>query len=412
MKRKEGRKGEVELERFHAIKGAAWIAVACSMLLSIEAFAGEKHPKLVTRADNIPVDDFEHATDLYLEGYIQSLLDMNYYECHLIVAVRDHKVYLANIPDNPMLANSIKSFVSEVPGVTAVCERDEINEELKAIREKYTEQPHVNGVWFPQATVLFQPLVADPREPMYYVAYRWGDKVMGRTAIAVALGDDFPLFRWCDVFRWHGDMQIGIQAGIWAVFNFSHVPKESDGSCELMNTDYLLGIPLTYAVDQWSFRLKLYHISSHLGDEFLVDHPNFVHERVNPSYEALELINSYQLDTTWRFYGGPGIILHSDETFSMKTFYLKYGTEARPWGKKFCYMRLFGTPFFAVEVENWQVRHWNFDLFVKVGYEFSKMQGIGRKVRFFAEYHHGYSYEGQFFKERTQYGQFGLSWGF
>lgn len=412
MKGKDDRKGSEAQERFLAIKGAAWIAVACSCLLSAQAFAGTKDPKFLTRTDNIPVDDFEHATDLYLEGYIQALLDMHYYECHLIVTVRDHKVYLANLPKNDMLAHSIKSFVSEVPGVTSVCERDEVTEEQKAIREKYTEQPHVNGVWFPQATVLFQPLVADPREPMYYIAYRTGDKVMGRTAIAVALGDDFPLFRWCDVFRWHGDMQIGIQAGIWAVFNFSHVPDTAHSTSELMNTDYLLGIPLTYAVDQWSFRLKLYHVSAHLGDEFLVDHPSYIDKRVNPSYEALELINSYQLDQTWRFYGGPGIILHSDETFSMKTFYLKYGTEARPWGKKFYYSRLFGTPFFAVELENWQVREWNFDLFVKVGYEFSKMQGIGRKVRLFAEYHHGYSYEGQFYKERTQYGQFGVSWGF
>lgn len=387
----------------------AWLTCMC-MVSGV--YAGEKHPYLLTRADNIPVDDFEHATDMYLEGYIQALVDMHYYECKLIVTVRDHKVYLANLPHNAMLADSIVAFVSEVPGVTCVERRDEITPEQKAVRELYCEQPQVNGVWFPQATVLFQPLVADPREPMYYVAYRFGDKVMGQEAIAVAMGDDFPVFRWCDVFRWHGDMQIGVQAGIWAVFNFHDVPNRADTTCELMNTDYLLGIPLTYAINRWSFRLKLYHISSHLGDEFIVDHPKYVDNRVNPSFEALEFISSYQIDQPVRFYGGPGIILHSDDTFSMKTFYAKYGFEARPWGRKFYYMRLFGTPFFAVHIENWQVRDWNFDLFVMTGYEFSKLQGIGRKIRFFIEYHHGYSYEGQFFKERTQYGQVGFAWGF
>ncbi len=389
----------------------AWLAGM--VMISAGVDAGEKHPYLLTRTDNIPVDDFEHATDAYLEGYIQALVDMHYYECHLVVTVRDHQVYLANLPKNEMLSNSIIAFVQEVPGVQNVQARNEITDEQKAIREKYTEQPHVNGVWFPQSTVLFQPLVADPREPMYYVAYRWGDKVMGKSAVAIALGDDFPLFRWCDVFRWHGDMQIGVQAGIWAVFNFSHVPDDHPGgSCELMNTDYMLSFPLTYAVDRWSFRLKLYHVSGHLGDEFLVDHPDFLDERKNPSYEALEFIPAYQLGQTFRFYGGPGIILHSDQSFNMRTLYAKYGAEARPWGRKFYYSRLFGSPFFIVHMENWQVRHWNPDIFVMAGYEFSKMQGIGRKVRLFAEYHHGYSYEGQFYKKRTQYGQFGLSWGF
>jgi len=388
------------------------IAITCLSVCGVVG-AADKHPKLLTRTDSIPVDDFEHATDAYLEGYIQALVDMHYYECHLIVTVRDHKVCLANLPKNEMLANSIKAFVLDVPGVKCVEARNEFTEEQKAIREKYTEKPQVNGVWFPQATVLFQPLVADPREPMYYVAWRFGDKVMGREAVAVALGDDFPLFRWCDVFRWHGDMQIGIQAGVWAVFNFSDIPKGScNEMCELMNTDYMLCIPLTYAVDRWSFRLKLYHISGHLGDEFLQDHPGFLKKRKNPSFEALEYMGSYQLDQVLRFYGGPGIILHSDDTFNMRTFYVKYGFEARPWGQKFYYNKLFGTPFFILHLENWQVRQFNFDTFVMAGYEFSKLQGIGRKVRFFIEYHHGYSYEGQFFKKRTQYGQLGLSWGF
>jgi hypothetical protein len=55
---------------------------------------------------------------------------------------------------------------------------------------------------------------------------------------------------------------------------------------------------------------------------------------------------------------------------------------------------------------------WNFDGTYRAGYEFSKLQGIGRKFRFYIEYHHGYSYEGQFSKERTHYMQYNLSYGF
>jgi len=378
--------------------------------LNDNALMAKIDSELLTRADALPIENFEDATDPYLEGYIQALLDMHYFEYRVIVAVKDHKVYLSHLPKNELVSNSIVAFVKDLPGVKSVEVKDLTQEEIRQ-KEIYQEKPRVSGIWFPQSTVLFQPLVADPREPTYSGAYRFGDQVIGRRVIAVSLGDDFPIYRWRDVFRWHGDLQIGIEAGVWSVFNFSHVPK-SIGQCELVNSDFEAAIPLTYAYDLWSFRLKLYHISSHLGDEFLVDHPNYLEKRDNPSFEAVEFIGSYQLTGHWRFYGGPGIIGHSDKTFPMKTFYVKYGTELRILGRKLDYHKLYGTPFLAVHLENWQVRNWDLDLFVKLGYEISKLQGVGRKVRLFVDYHHGYSYEGQFFKKRTRYGEVGLSWGF
>jgi hypothetical protein len=329
----------------------------------------------------------------------------------VIVTVKDHNVFLANLPKNELTANSIKSFVKDLPGVVSVKAEDIDPSEIRR-REKYVEQPRVNGVWFPQSTVLFQPLMADPREPYNYMAYRYGDRVIGKQVASVAIGNDFPVFRWRDVFRWHGDLQLGIAGGIWAVFNYSHVPHKNHESCELVNTDYFFGIPLTYAYDRWSFRSKLYHISSHLGDEFIVNNPQYLYLRKNPSYEAIEFLSSYQLSGNLRLYAGPGIIVHSDQSFPMKTFYAKYGAELKLLGKKLYYHQLYGTPFMAIHLENWQVRDWNLDLFVKLGYELSKLQGVGCKMRFYIDYHHGYSYEGQFFLEKTQYGEVGFSWGF
>ncbi|MCX6990076.1 MAG: DUF1207 domain-containing protein [Chlamydiae bacterium] len=368
--------------------------------------------ELLTRADSVPGDDIKSATDPYLEGYIQALVDMHFYEYRVIVTVKDHHVFLSNLPTNELIADSIISFVRDLPGVKSV-EVKNLTEEEKVAKTKYTEQPRVNGIWFPQSSVVFQPLVADPREPTYSAAYRYGDKVIGKQVAAVALGDDFPMFRWRDIFRWHGDMQIGIQGSVWTVFNYWHIPnKPHNESCELVNADYFLGIPLTYGFDKWSFRMRLYHISSHLGDEFIVNHPEYLYKRKNPSYEAIDFITSYQFSGHLRAYGGPGIILHSDQSFPMDTFYVKYGAELRVLGKKLYYHRLYGTPFLALHFENWQVRDWNLDLFIKMGYELSKLQGIGRKMRLFIDYHHGYSYEGQFFLERTQYGEVGFSWGF
>lgn len=370
------------------------------------------HVFLMSRAEAIPDRATEESSDHYLEGYIQALVDMHFYECQVVVLVEKGIVYLYNLPNNSLLANSIIAFVEDFPCVEEVQVVCELTPAQCERRKNYVMQPCISGVWFPQSTVLFQPLVANPREIVYSVAYRAGDRVVGKKAICISMGDDFPVYRWNNVFPWCGDLQIGLDAGIWAPFNFDDVPCKDGTYCELVNTDYLLGLPLSYAVDRWSFRFRPYHISSHLGDEFIVNHPEYLHLRVNPSFEAIDFYVSYQVTKYLRLYAGPGFILHSDRSFPMDNFYVDYGIEYRFLPARFDYHRLYGTWFIAMDVQNWQVRDWNFDFTVKGGYEFSKLAGIGRKMRFYASYHHGYSYEGQFFLERTEYGEFGFSWGF
>jgi hypothetical protein len=126
----------------------------------------------------------------------------------------------------------------------------------------------------------------------------------------------------------------------------------------------------------------------------------------------MELIGSYQFSSGLRVYGGPGWVFQSDPTFRLKPLYVKAGAEIRLFGQKLYYHRLYGTPFLAIHMEGWEQRHWNLDQFYKLGYEISKLQGVGRKMRVYIGYHQGNSYEGQFFNKRTRYGQAGFSWGF
>ena len=316
-------------------------------------------------------------------------------------------------PNNDLLSKSIISFVKDLPGVKSVEVTEVSKQELEA-RKQYVEQPRVSGVWFPQSTVLFAPLVADPRQPTNSAAIRVGDKVCGDICAAVSLGDDFPVFRWINMMRWHGDLQIGIEAGIWSVFNYTNIPhRPRHESCELVNTDFLVGIPLTYAFDQWSFRLRVYHISSHLGDEFLcnIGRTTARSGRIRAWKRSTSLV-LISFQAVLRGYFGPGVVFHSDPSFRIKPLYVQYGVELRILGSKFNYHRLYGTPFFAIHLENWQQRRWDLDMTVKLGYEISKLQGVGRKMRVYVDYHHGFSYEGQFFNKRTEYGEFGFSWGF
>ncbi len=240
--------------------------------------ADSSHVFLMSRGEGIPSEHLQTDCDRYLEGYIQALIDIHFYEHPVVVSVWQNIVYLYNLPKNEMLANSIIAFVRDLPGVCEVRVMDGLTCEEIEEKKPYAREPRVDGVWFPQSTILFAPLVANPRQVTYSAAWRAGDRVVGRKAVSVALGDDFPIFRWRNVLPWCGDMQIGIEAGIWAVFNFEHVPHWCDTYCELVNTDYYLGLPLTYAIDRWLidcvfiiFLATLAMNSSSIAHSFIVE---------------------------------------------------------------------------------------------------------------------------------------------
>jgi len=386
----------------------ALFIIAGSLCAAGEETAASTVAVVLSRRDSIP-EEVKGSSDPYFEGYIQALIDMNYAEYRVIVLVKNHKVWLTNMPSNKMLAHSIVLFVRDIPGVEEVTVLNGVPPEDEELREKYVERPTIRGIWFPQMTELFLPLIADPRAATYSIGWRSGDKVIGVKTIGVSLGDDFPIYRWLDVF-WGGDIQVGIEAGIWSVFNMDPNPNTANGWGELVNTDFYVGIPLTFATGPWSFRLRGYHISSHLGDEYMVDHPDVV--RVNPSVECIDFFTSYQATEAVRVFFGPGLTVHSDPTFKWQPIYLEYGTEARFLGSKFLKQRLYGTCFIALFWRNVQQLDYNFDGTYRAGYEFSKLAGIGRKFRLYVGYHHGYSLEGQFQKLRTHYFEFNMNYGF
>ncbi len=128
------------------------------------------------------------------------------------------------------------------------------------------------GLWFPEDPPLFRPFMADPRQICYSAGWRFNDQVLNKNVIDVSYGDSLPIYRWFDVWPWCGDLQFDVQGALWAVFDPLHE------SSPLIDADYYIGFPLTYAVGNWSFRLRGYHISTHIGDEFLINHLDLIEE--------------------------------------------------------------------------------------------------------------------------------------
>ncbi len=375
--------------------------------------AAEEKTDAQARADALCCGCILWEDDTYMQGYLQALIDLHFLEHRAIVCVEGCTIYVSNLPNNCLVARSIVRFLADFPGVDRVIV-DQNCKKCKPVKHPTPDLDccNIQGIWFPQGNELYPPMIADPRQVLSGAAWRFHDDIIGSRVGAVKFGDPFPIFRWLNVGPCCGDLQLGFEGGAWAIFKFGD-PSLSQGACDgvaLINTDFLAGIPLTYACGCWAFRLRFYHISSHLGDEFLVSMP--VMARVNPSREALDFFASYQMTDAIRVYGGIGVNTRSDCTFTVKPLYFEYGAELRLLGRRNLYQCLYIQPYLAMHIRNWQDLRWRFDGTYQMGIEVSKLQGLGRKARFFVEYHDGFSFEGQFSKMRTEYVSIGLTYGY
>ena len=158
--------------------------------------------------------------------------------------------------------------------------------------------------------------------------------------------------------------------------------------------------------------MRLFHISSHIGDEYLLNHPHF--NRRNPSAETLDFFVSNDLTDEIRLYGGLGWVLDEDESYRYKRFLAEGGCEIRAPGMGFCDRRhnICGRPFYAFHMRYKPDFKRHLDTTHALGYEFGKCCGARKRWRLFLEYHDGYSVEGQFAKEPTNYFSFRISYGY
>lgn len=292
-------------------------------------------------------------------------------------------------------------------GITGVYYNDWISNPADGDIPECCYKCRMCGLWMPELPPLFRPFIADPREVTYSAGWRFNDnKALTQNVIDVSYADSFPIYRWFYVWPWGGDMQVDIEGALWAVFD------PCTESAPLMNADYYVGFPITYAIDYWQFRLRGFHISSHIGDEFLLNHPHF--DRRNPSAEYVDFSVSHDFTDDIRLYGVVGYVIHQDESFKCHRFYSEAGLEMRL--NEFRYLNycqsLYAVPFFAMHFRFRGDYKRHLDSTYVLGYEVGKLSGLHRRMRVYMEYHDGYSSEGQFFKFPTNYFSIRASYGF
>ncbi|HKJ72081.1 MAG TPA: DUF1207 domain-containing protein [Gammaproteobacteria bacterium] len=254
----------------------------------------------------------------------------------------------------------------------------------------------------PQGFV-FEPLLADPKRPRFLVSVlgaRVGD--LHTTVAAVAYGGRYGLVRWPGKHPGDG-WQLNLSGAVFAQFDLK-AP-----SMDLVNADYTLGLPLTYRHGRSSLRLRIYHQSSHLGDEYLLrNHP----ERVNLSYESLEAIFARDIGSV-RAYAGGEYFFHREPS-SFKAGMVHGGLDYRGAEPVVLGWQGGGTYLVAgVDVKAFQHHDWEPAWSLTTGLEFHPTlpgQSRDKYWSLLAVAYKGPSPYGQFFTQEVRY--WGLSMEF
>ena len=257
--------------------------------------------------------------------------------------------------------------------------------------------------FFPQDQI-FCPLIADPKEVRSFVTFLRGrfpsleDPSGEGTSIAsVGLGDSFGMVRWGGPAGGEG-VQLDVIGSIFAQFNVGTL------SNDLINADYVIGAPLTFRRNGFSVRARIYHQSSHLGDEYLLSREDV--ERENLSFESVELLVSQEIGAVRAYAGAERIFRREPETLPAKLFHA--GVELRTGrARKVQWVAGF-------DVKTIELHDWSPALSGRAGLEVGRPgRGghPGRLVTLMLELYGGPSPYGQFFRDDISYLGIGLHFG-
>lgn len=169
-------------------------------------------------------------------------------------------------------------------------------------------------------------------------------------------------------------------------------------STPLHAVDFRFGFPITYGRGPWRVKLGYYHMSSHLGDEYLLANPGA--QRSNYTRDGLVLGTAYYVTDAVRVYGETAWSGWADSA----------GGVAEPWefqfGAEYSPVNFdAGAPFAAINARLLEESNFSGLMVVQTGWQFPQGPS-GHRFRAGGEYSNGRSRQDSFFRESEQ--QLGL----
>ena len=341
----------------------------------------------------------DRVGDAFLTGYLASVLerDLHWARDSYVLKIVDGVATITLFKEDPIRQEAADKQLRAIDGVKGIS---------IVVRPAHVDKPGVvakfvgitgEGEAFPVGD-LFRPLIADPKQPQFSVGFNSFKSLDTHYIMAsVGFGETFGLYRFFGSREGNG-LQLSLEGALFAQFNME------SASSDLINADYTIGIPLTYKYDDNSLRFRIYHQSSHLGDELLLGaNPP---ERINLSFEAFELLYSREW-RGFRVYGGGEYLVHK-EPDDLKPLSAHWGVEYR--GTKPLLWN--GRPVAGVDMKSLEEHDWAVDTSIKAGLEFGHPNPGQRRLRLLAEWYQGYDPHGQFCTNKVEYYGLGVYLGF
>jgi len=341
------------------------------------------------------------ADDSYIAGYAAAVLEHEFNVPGAILQVHEGVVVLTADSLGKVDRLKVIAALEKIPGVVRAEVREEAGPSAvaadpsrPAIQQKL---PKPESKFLPRG-LLVAPFHADPRWPHFSLASRhvsFGQEP-GNTGSA-NFGETFSLYR--NAAPLNGEWELALQAGVFSVFNMN----APSGSMDLVNADYTVGLLASYRTGRFSGFFRLHHQSSHLGDEFILNSQTPVN-RVNLSFEEVDLKLSYDVASWFRIYGGGGVLVGRDPK-DLKRGTSQVGAELTSpwtlWGGKV-------RPVAYVDAQANERSNWKVASSVMAGIQFEDARIGDRKLQLLGEYYSGPSPNGQFYARNTEWIGFGL----
>lgn len=171
---------------------------------------------------------------------------------------------------------------------------------------------------------------------------------------------------------------------------------------DVQGVDFRGGVPLTYGVGAHRFKFGYYHLSSHVGDEFLLDNPGY--PRLNFARDVLILGYSYYWTQNLRLYAETGWAFYSDVS---EPWEFQFGLDwapTQPTG-------IYGAPFFAINTHLREELDFGGNLAVETGWAWMGNQNTSL-LRIGLFYYNGGSNQFSFYHEHEEQIGLGLWYDF
>ena len=246
----------------------------------------------------------------------------------------------------------------------------------------YSGQPYELHL-MPQG-LIYRSYMAGAKESRFRSV--WHEEGGNHSIWDISLGGNVGILR----YGTRGDTRPeGVQLGIEGA---GLVRLDRDSAEDVAATDYRFGVPITWGDSIHQVKLAYYHLSSHVGDEFLLNHPGF--QRFNYSRDVIVWGESLYPTENFRLYGEIGYAFYNDvcDPWELQ-FGFDYGPNDRTGAR--------GAPFAAFNAHLREEVNYGGNLVVQAGWAWRRSPATGM-YRVGVEYYNGKDDQFSFFNQSVE----------